>query len=505
MGPLMRSQVAIRWFSCCATAVLIFASPTPVLAQTPAGTAPNLSAVQRQALGAAARDSTIPPWQREVMLGLSRGGSVSGGARLHSGESAPDRHAPWSPAFGATEPLRPENLAGGRVTLPRAEAPTISRGAASSGNLSDGSWDELPPIWLGGSSTIYDPIRDRIVVFGGRTADSYSNDVWALSLGGTPAWTTLTPTGTLPNARAYQSAIYDPVRDRMVIFGGYSISGSLNDVWVLSLGGTPAWTALTATGTPPNARSEHSAIYDPARDRMVVFGGREPPQSFNDVWVLSLAGTPAWTEETPTGTPPSARSYSNAIYDPVRDRMVIFGGFTEGVGDLNDVWTLSLTDTPAWTALAPAGTLPIPRQDPCVIYDPVRDRMVMFGGFVKYGSSGPVSDVWALSLADTPAWTELAPIGVAPSGGYAHSATYDPVRDRMVVLVGSSASGGLRLNIVCALSLAGTPAWTGMPPRARSFHSAIHDPIRDRMVVFGGYDSGILCNNDVWVHQRGRR
>ena len=41
------------------------------------------------------------------------------------------------------------------------------------------------------------------------------------------------PTGTPPIARYIHSAIYDPVRDRMVVFGGYGRSGFRNDVWAL--------------------------------------------------------------------------------------------------------------------------------------------------------------------------------------------------------------------------------------------------------------------------------
>jgi hypothetical protein len=45
---------------------------------------------------------------------------------------------------------------------------------------------------------------------------------------------------------AYHSAIYDPVRDRMVVFGGFDGLGNLhNDVWVLSLAGAPTWSLLS--------------------------------------------------------------------------------------------------------------------------------------------------------------------------------------------------------------------------------------------------------------------
>jgi pimeloyl-ACP methyl ester carboxylesterase len=146
------------------------------------------------------------------------------------------------------------------------------------------------------------------------------------------------------------------VRDRMVVFGGYSydydgLTYSLNDVWALSLAGTPAWTELSPSDGVPG-RYAHSAIYDPARDRMVVFGGsffdnigpvRDRMAArqigyFNDVWALSLTGTAAWTELAPSTQPP-ARSGHSAIYDPVRDRMVVFNGSS----GLNDLLALEFT------------------------------------------------------------------------------------------------------------------------------------------------------------------
>ena len=110
-----------------------------------------------------------------------------------------------------------------------------------------------------------------------------------------------------PTARFCHTAIYDPVRDRMVVFGGYD-GGYRNDVWALSLAGSPAWSELAPGGTPPSARDAHTAIYDPVRDRMVVFGGYDGASLRNDVWALSLSGSPAWSELAPAGTPPVARS-----------------------------------------------------------------------------------------------------------------------------------------------------------------------------------------------------
>jgi hypothetical protein len=433
---------------------LPLAVPTTVLGQPVPDDPAWLAPEARARLGQAAEDARLAPWQRDVMLRLARTGSVAAPA-----PAALDRGAP---------------------------EPALASGAG------DGAWvaAAIRPSARGYLSAIYDPVRNRMVVFGGddNSSPHYFGDVWALSLAGAPAWTQLTPTGTPPSRRSAHSAIYDPVRDRMVVFGGRDSTGLYNEVWVLSLSGTPAWTQLTPTGAPPSARCSHSAIYDPLRDRMVVFGGSYK----NDAWALSLAGTPAWTQLTPTGTPPSVRWGHSAIYDPVRDRMVVFGGYVLSGQELNDVWALSLAGTPAWTQWTPTGTPPRGRCCHSAMYDPVRDRMVMFGGVNPF-----LNDVWALSLTDTPAWTQLTPAGTLVSTRSSHGAIYDPVRDRMVVFGGIAETFHV-LDDAWMLSLAGTPVWTLLTPvTGRSLGSVIYDPVRDRMVVFGG-NNNVSYMNEVW-------
>src|SRR5688500_4786753 len=72
---------------------------------------------------------------------------------------------------------------------------------------------------------------------------------------------------------------------------------------------------------PPPALWVHSTIYDPIRDRLIVFGGQGYAGSTNDVWAFSLSGIPHWTRLSPSGTPPSPRSFHSAVYDSLLDRM----------------------------------------------------------------------------------------------------------------------------------------------------------------------------------------
>ena len=147
---------------------------------------------------------------------------------------------------------------------------------------------------------VYDSTSNELIVFGGQDNVTYFNDVWVLSnangLGGAPVWTQLSPTGTPPAVRAYMSATYDPTTNRMTIFGGLNSSGGFGDTWVLinanGVGGSPAWMRIAANSFYfPYARASHTAVYSPATNEMVVFGGGVfgTGVGFNDVFVLSHA------------------------------------------------------------------------------------------------------------------------------------------------------------------------------------------------------------------------
>src|SRR2546425_1512563 len=141
-------------------------------------------------------------------------------------------------------------------------------------------------------------------------------------------------------------------------------------------------------------------LADAAQDSVVAPSQRDLMIGMNRA---SLAG-PAEAENPESATsadgvwvqdpPPSARYLHTAVYDPVHNRMVVFGGYASGYDLVSDVWALSLTGTTAWTKLNPSGT-PSPRHLHSAIYDPVRNRVVVFGGYQR-GEPPFLNDVWAL-------------------------------------------------------------------------------------------------------------
>jgi outer membrane protein assembly factor BamB len=236
----------------------------------------------------------------------------------------------------------------------------------------------------------YDAARHRMIVFGGW--DGYFlADLWALNDdGGTLSWEPLSPAGAAPPARYGHTMVFDKTHDRLLIFGGYTPGGITNDVWSLSLFGTPAWSQIVPDGAPPTERYDHAAIYDPVGDRMIVYGGRGTTPRPRFTWSLELSGTPRWVR-LPT-VDPLPRAGHSAVYDPVEDRMVILGGAPYQGLVTNELWELSLVGTPTWNQLAPSGSIQT-LTDQSAIYDPVGDRMLVFGG-----SNGAVPRFSGLNL-----------------------------------------------------------------------------------------------------------
>ena len=338
----------------------------------------------------------------------------------------------------------------GLLPLSASADPPIWAELAPTGPILDGRPD---------ASAVYDSATDKLIVFAGVPAggsyNSPSSDTWILvnatGTGGTPTWTSLSPAGSAPPGRQGHTAVYDPATNRMIVFGGTNgVTNGLNDVWILANandeGGAPAWIAATPLGTPPSPRYHHSAIYDATSNQMVVFGGLELSGPVNDLWVLSHAngvgGTPTWSQIVSTGGVPAGRYGHSAVYDPATSRMVIFGGGLLDGGAVNDLWILANATgsggTPTWSAPSFAGTPPTPRWSHSAVYDATTKAMLLFGGITGAGASG---EVWRLANAPgvgaTPAWTLLSPLGApGPEGLYAHKAVYSRAADRMVVFGG---------------------------------------------------------------------
>jgi hypothetical protein len=246
-------------------------------------------------------------------------------------------------------------------------------------------------------------------------------------------------TGGPPAARRDASLVLDTTNERLIVYGGRDGSGTFADVWALSLGVSPAWTQLSA-GAPPGARYGHSAAVDDANSRMLVFGGRASAvtPALGDLWAMALSGPPTWTALSPSGTPPAARDMHTAVVDPARHRMLVQGGEATGV-PLGDLWSLALSGPLAWTALNPAGGTPPSRYAQAAVWAPDLDAMLVADG---HGGGGTLNDAWSLD-AYTVASVPEARVSVA-----ALAAPHpDPARTSVTLSFTLARAGETRLEV----------------------------------------------------------
>jgi len=405
----------------------------------------------------------------------------------------------------------------------------------ANGQSGESTWLALTPSGTAPSARVhhtgvYDPGTNSLIVFGGSNCNSgFLNDVWVLNNangeGGTPTWTQLSPSGPLPPARESSSAIYDATNHVMTIYGGDAGGSALGDVWVLSNAngheGTPVWTQLSPTGTAPQDRTAHSAVYDSVNNRMIVFGGFFETFTLGDSWILTFAnglgGTPAWVALTAqgTGAEPTV-GFHTAVYNQALNTMYIFAGTstTEKLQTSNHLFTLTTANglpsgSSQWILAGP----PV-RYSASAFYDPATNSLFTYGGqhsavtldFADYNRAENV--IGSSNLTWVEVTTNVTGNGAHPPGRFGHTGLYDSASNRMMIF-----GGGLGFPAPCANDywvlknangIPGTGVWTpitpsGTAPGARMRQSAVFDPTTNSMIVFGGYNCQSTYFNDLWI------
>ena len=181
--------------------------------------------------------------------------------------------------------------------------------------------------------------------------------------------------GAWPDARSYHAAVYDAGRERLVVFGGNGPRGSYLDgagaIWEWD--GT-AWTRFDAAG--PGPRDDASLVYDPVRHRVLLYGGRRDDITFDDLW--SWNGR-EWALLAAHG--PGGRHLTMVGFDEARGELVVHGGHEMEPDVLRgDTW---IYGTAGWRkATSPdhaahfAGAM---------AFDPVSRSLILHGGHGEHG------------------------------------------------------------------------------------------------------------------------
>lgn len=184
-----------------------------------------------------------------------------------------------------------------------------------------------------------------------------------------------------PSSRTGARSAYDPVTESVVMFGGMTSTDAatarfydLAETWEFD--GT-RWIRRFPAGNLPG-RSSHVLEYDSNRDQIVMFGGRAGSALLNDTWAYRGDWFNRRWEQIETPNSPPARHLAAAAFDPIRDRLIVYGGQRlndEGNGfvDLFDMWEF---DGTTWTRVMENG--PQIRK-PVLAYDEARNELILLG------------------------------------------------------------------------------------------------------------------------------
>lgn len=215
-------------------------------------------------------------------------------------------------------------------------------------------------------------------------------------VGGAPAWHPLISANAAPTPRDGAAMVYDRVRKRLIVFGG-KFAGYRNDTWEFDLA-TLEWREL-ATGGAVRPPARFSMVYgiDYARDRLLITTG-QGEEFYNDVWAFDLT-TDTWSELLAQGGPVARYGAAGGVFDG--NLLYVTHGFAQD-GRYDDTWAFN-TANDQWIQVTPGGTLPIPR---CLhaAAMPTGSSLVLFGGC---GSPGPcpLGDTWRYNAGG--GWTQI--------------------------------------------------------------------------------------------------
>lgn len=222
-------------------------------------------------------------------------------------------------------------------------------------------------------------VGPNLVIFGGTTLKDMAttSDVFWMTMD-RMEWHLQPCKGDKPPARHNHSAIFDEDNNRLVIFGGRTAERKrLNDVWFLDLDTFTWYRPNTEGSSSPAARELAAAAF--WAGNMVIFGGNAIGGRTNDLWRLDLSSW-QWSQPPSSGTSPSPRQNA-AICMGHSNLLFVSGGRNNFV--LEDLHVLNFV-TNAWTEISFQGRAPPPRHGHQLSF--FSNNLYLFGGLDELGA-----------------------------------------------------------------------------------------------------------------------
>ncbi|MFQ5919541.1 MAG: kelch repeat-containing protein [Thermoplasmata archaeon] len=294
------------------------------------------------------------------------------------------------------------------------------------------------------------------------------------------------PAPLRPSNRGFHGAAYDAESDRFVIVGGGRAPAFFGDVWAYDFNSN-TWEEMPPSNGPATWVAGASA-YDAESDRILLFGGQsEGFIELNETWAYDY-NTNTWEAMNPSPAPPPRHAVRGA-YDAESDRFIVVGGHIGGgLTRRADAWAYDY-NTDTWQNVTPSGFFQASYAS--IAYDAESDRVIHFSG--ENATAGFRQETWSYDY-NTNTWAMLQPV-VQPDPQWIQSMAYDAAADH-IVLAGSNVTWTYDYN---------ANEWTEKSPATqpfpRSAHQVAYDGESDRTVFFGGCLTVLeLCTNDTWAY-----
>jgi hypothetical protein len=271
------------------------------------------------------------------------------------------------------------------------------------------------------------------------------------------------------------------------LFGGRDGGTEFDDLWSFDLE-TDRWQRVLVDG-PPAARFGHEAAWLPGRG-LVIWAGQAGADFFDDIWILDPSAG-AWEELQVDGEVPVARYGSCSGIGP-DGRFWISHGFTANGVRFDDTRSFGLDDR-RWTDRAPGGPAPVKR---CLhaCWWTSDGRLALYGG--QTNGVPALGDLWFLTPGEGEqgGWAEAPGQASAPRQLAALAR-----RGEQAIIFGGRGKDGEALADTWILADGATafaPLEVADLPPARSGAAMVEDASGNRLVLFGGVGGDAFA--DVW-------
>lgn len=250
-------------------------------------------------------------------------------------------------------------------------------------------------------------------------------------------WRSIDAAGVLPSPRSGHGAVaLGSDQSRMLIFGGHSRQGRLNDLHLFHEG-TKTWSPVSYTGTPPGVRARMGMTVTSDGATVLVFGGRSSYRYLGGKYYDALyvnafhAERTEWIQMRPQGSGPKPASRSCCVLEFINDRhMFLHGGIDDGVQVFDDTFIFDMVSS-SWQQIPYPNepTRPTARESHASTV--MGSQVITYGGSSKYGvlKDLQVFDAGKLRWLD-------APNIVGDKPGKRSGAAMVSVDDSRVVIVG---------------------------------------------------------------------